>query len=229
MTAHPALVRRALLALLFLGLTAAFIGYFRVWLPGPAAGLQLIGIEMGEWIKFLGIGPRRDLFYLPPIAIGLVIALLASTWPNNRPHTWVARGVAVAVSLLSFPAIAAVRLEPSSEWLMRLAMIMLVGVTAVVGAFFSRRAAASPWPWLLISAVSLLGTVLPTVQYFTVRTVAEGIMRRSIGIGAGVWLSAGGLLVVAAVALLEFFRLRRTQQKRQSPERRLSSDEPIRL
>lgn len=209
MNAYSTTVRGAPLTLLFLGLTAAFIGYFRVWLPGPAAGLQIIGIEMGEWIKFLGVGSRRDLFYLPPIAVGLVIALMASTWPNDRPHTWVARGMAVAVSLLSFPAIAAIRLEPSSEWLMRLAMIVLVGIVAVVGAFFPRRAVASPWPWLFMSAVSLLGAVLPTVQYLAVRPVAEEIMRRSIGIGAGVWLSAGGLLIVAAVALIEFFRLRR--------------------
>lgn len=229
MTAHSVPVRAAPLTLLFLGLTAAFVGYFQAWLPGPAAGLQIIGIEMGEWIKFLGAGPRRDLFYLPPIAIGLVIALVASTWPNDRPHTWIARGLAVAVSLLSFPAIAAIQMEPSSEWLLRLAMIVLVGVTAVVGAFFSRRGGVSPWPWLFMAAVSLLGAVLPTFQYFAFRPVAEEIMRRSIGIGLGVWLSAGGLLVVAAVALMEFFRLRRRQQKRQSLERRLSSDEPVRL
>ena len=42
------------LGLLALGLTAIFIGYFLVWLPGPGAGLSLIGVEVGEWIKFLG-------------------------------------------------------------------------------------------------------------------------------------------------------------------------------
>ncbi len=79
----------------FLGLTAILVGYFLVWLPGPSAGLRLIGIELGEWIKFLGVGSRRDLFYLPPIVVGLVLGLVAATWPNDRPQTWLARALAV--------------------------------------------------------------------------------------------------------------------------------------
>ncbi len=222
-------VRGASLALLFLGLTAVFVGYFQVWLPGPAAGTQIIGIEMGEWIKFLGVGSRRNLFYLPPIVMGLVIALLGWGWPNHRPHTWAARGLAVAVALLSFPAVAAIQMEPPGEWALRLGLIALVAIVAVAGALFPRRAAVSPWPWLLIALVALLGVILPTLQYFAVRPVAEAIMRRSLGIGFGVWLNAAGSLLVAAVALFEFLKQRRRQQKRQSPERRLSSDETVRL
>ena len=211
MSDQPTTFRGMPRLLLFLGLTAAFVGYFRIWLPGPAAGLQIIGLEMGEWIKFLGVGPRRDLFYLPPIAMGLVIALLASTWPNDRPRTWVARGLAVAVAMLSFPAIAVIQLEPPSEWLLRLGLIALVAVVAVAGALFSRRAAALPWIWLPIAAVAVLGAMLPTLQYFAVRPVVEAIMRRPIGIGLGVWINSAGLLLVAAVALTEFFKLRRAQ------------------
>lgn len=211
MSDQPTTFRGMPRLLLFLGLTAALVGYFQIWLPGPAAGLQIIGIEMGEWIKFLGTGPRRDLFYLPPIAIGLVIALLASTWPNNRPRTWIARGLAVAVAMLSFPAIAVIQLEPSGEWLLRLSLIGLVAFVAGAGALFSRRAAVSPWLWLSIAVVATLGAVLPALQYFAVRPVVEEIMRRSIGIGLGVWINTVGLLLVAAVALAEFFNRRRTQ------------------
>lgn len=204
-------IHRRSLALLFMGLSAVFVGYFQVWLPGPAAGLQIIGLEMGEWIKFLGVGRGRDLFYLPPVAMGLVIALLASIWPNGRPHTWVARGIAVAVALLSFPAVASIQLEPSSEWLLRLALIGLVVVVAVLGALFNQRAAASPWIWLLIAAVALLGAALPTAEYFAVRPVVEEIMRRPIGTGLGVWLNAIGSLLVAAVALGTFLKARRLE------------------
>ena len=42
------------LNLLLLGFTAVFIGYLSVWLPGPAAGLSFLGVELGEWIKFMG-------------------------------------------------------------------------------------------------------------------------------------------------------------------------------
>lgn len=211
MSDQPTMFRGMPRLLLFLGLTTALVGYFRIWLPGPAAGLQIIGIEMGEWIKFLGVGPRRDLFYLPPIAMGLVIALLASSWSNDRPRTWVARGLAVAVAMLSFPAIAVIQLEPPGEWLLRLGLIALVAVVAVAGLVFSRRAAVSPWLWLSIAVVATLGAVLPALQYFAVRPVVEAIMRRPIGIGLGVWINTVGLLLVAAVALAESFNLRRRQ------------------
>ena len=58
--------------LLFLGLTAVLVGYFSIWLPGPGAGLQLMGLETAEWLKFMGMGTNRNWFYLPPITLGLV-------------------------------------------------------------------------------------------------------------------------------------------------------------
>lgn len=212
------------LNLLFLGLTAIFVGYFLVWLPGPATGLQLIGIEIGEWIKFLGVGRGRDLFYLPPIVLGLTLALLAATWPNERPQTWLARLIAVGLALLAFPAVAVIQLEPRGEWLPRLAMIAVVAVVAGIGALVARRNPRSLWPWLLIAIVALVGAILPTLQYVVVRPVVEEALRRSIGFGPGLWLNLVGSLIVAAVALAEFMALWR-QQKRQPPDRRLSSDE----
>lgn len=197
---------------LFLGLTASLIGYFMVWLPGPDAGLQLIGIEVGEWIKFLGVGRGRDWFYLPPIVIGLTIALMAATWPNQRPATWLARALAVAVALLAFPAVAAIQLEPPAEWLARLLGIGAVVVVAALGALVSARAPAARWPWLLIAIVALLGLALPTMQYLAVRPVAEAMMKRSLGVGPGVWLNGIGWLLVGAAALLEW-RARRAGGK----------------
>lgn len=195
--------------LLFLGLTGMFVGYFMVWLPGPSVGLQLIGVELGEWIKFLGVGASRDLFYLPPVALGLALGLLAATWPNDRPRTWLARGLAVAVSLLAFPAIAAIQSEPAGQWLARLLAIALVALVAGVGAIIARRSPASAWPWLLMTVVILLGVILPTWQFFSVRSVVETIMRRPVGIGAGVWMNAAGGLLAVAAAFSIFLATRR--------------------
>jgi hypothetical protein len=192
------------LNLLFLGLTAIFIGYFIVWLPGPAAGLQLIGIELGEWIKFLGVGARRVWFYWPPIVIGATLGLLAATWPNARWSSWLMRGLAVAVALLAFPAIATVQLEPRSEWLTRVLWIALVVFLAMAGAVFSSRGAAVRWPWLAIALIAVSGAVLPTVQYFAVRPVVEAVLVRPLGVGPGVWLNLAGSMVVAVVAILEW-------------------------
>lgn len=210
---------------LFLGLTAIFVGYFMVWLPGPSVGLQIIGMEVGEWIKFLGVGASRNLFYLPPIVLGLTLALLAATWSNSRPQTWLMRAVAIAVSLLSFPAIAAIQLEPPGEWLVRLLLIMLVALVAGIGSVVSPRSRFAPWPWLTMTIVLLLGVSLPTWEYFVVRVVFEEILRRPVGIGIGVWMNAVGGLLAALVAFLEFLHLQRI--KKQPSEGRLSVDHPV--
>ncbi|MBP6015940.1 MAG: hypothetical protein KA586_04410 [Candidatus Promineofilum sp.] len=192
------------LNLLFLGLTAIFVGYFVVWLPGPGAGLQLIGIEIGEWIKFLGVGAGRNWFYLPPIVIGTVVALLAAMWPNSRIQTWLARGLAIAAALLSFPAVAAIQLEPLSEWLARLLGIGWVIGIAGLGAIISRRSGDTRRLWMIVAIVALTGAFLPTIQYLAVRPLVEAALNRSLGIGAGVWLNAGGSVLVLVVALIEF-------------------------
>lgn len=200
------------LNLLFVGLTVILAGYLMVWLPGPSAGLQLIGIEVGEWIKFLGIGAGRNWFYLPPIVIGLTLALLAATWPNGRIQTWMARGLAIAAAMLAIPALAAIQLEPPSEWLARLLAIALVGVVAFAGAIPSQRWRDSDWIWLLVVAVALAGAIVPTVQYLIVRPAAEASLLRPVGVGVGVWLNAIGSLLVAAVALAEISRKRQTKK-----------------
>jgi hypothetical protein len=199
--------------LLALGLTAIFVGYFLVWLPGPGAGLSLIGVELGEWIKFLGVGPRRDWFYAPPIVLGLLLALWTATWPNRRARTWLARGLAVAVALPAFPAVAAITTEPRSEWLLRLALIGGVAVVAVLAALPARRGAAA-WVWAVMAVVAIAGAVGPTWQYLAVRPVVATALRQPVAIGAGVWLNALGCVLVAAVCLGQ---IRAGQNKNRQP------------
>ncbi|MFZ0547082.1 MAG: hypothetical protein WAM60_16675, partial [Candidatus Promineifilaceae bacterium] len=66
--------------LLWVGFTFILAGYLMVWLPQPVVGLSLLGVEMGEWVKFLpqiqaGLLPDRNLFYLPPILLGLMMVV----------------------------------------------------------------------------------------------------------------------------------------------------------
>lgn len=189
--------------LLSLGLTAVFVGYLAVWLPGPAAGLQFIGVEMGEWVKFLGVGQNRNFFYLPPITLGLMMVWLSAGWRNGRWQTWTMRGLAAAASLLAFPALEAIRDEATSEWLLRLQFIGLVMVMAlVVGAGGRHWRMSLAWlPWLLLALLGLTGALLPTWVYLSVRPIVSRAVGLPVGIGFGVWLNAGGHLLVAAVSL----------------------------
>jgi hypothetical protein len=182
--------------MLWAGLTAVLIGYLTVWLPGPAAGLRLIGLELGEWIKFLGVGQSRNYFYTPPILLGLIMVLITARWPGGRWQTWAFRGLAVMVSLLAFPAVAAITTEPRSEWLVRLVCISLVVAAVLLVGLVPGRG----WAWWGVLVLGVLGFVLPLWQYALVQPVVAGILQQPIGIGLGLWLNSGGFLVIALVA-----------------------------
>ena len=202
--------------LLFVGLTLALVGYLMIWLAGPSAGLQFIGVELGEWREFLGVGSGRNWCYLPPIGMGLVIALMTFGWSNRYPGTWIARGLAIAVAMLSFPAIASIQLEPASEWVGRVAAIGIVVVVAASIGVFTGRREASIWLWAVIAGVSLTGVIIPTAQFMAIRPIVEVALRQPVGIGSGVWLNAMGLLIIALVALATLAGT--TQTKRTAAE-----------
>jgi hypothetical protein len=189
---------------LLLGFTAVFIGYLTVWLPGPAAGLSFIGVEMGEWLKFFGVGAQRDIFYLPPVTLGLMLALWTMRWDNGRWQTWAMRGLAVAVSLLAFPAFADLTGGARHEYLLR---VQLIGLVVVVGGLSGvaarrRETAVMAWlPWLLLALVGLIGGVLPVWYYGEIRPYFSQVMGVSVGIGPGVWLNTLGHLLVTLIAL----------------------------
>lgn len=183
------------------GATAVFLAYFLIWLPGPGVALQLMGLELGEWIKFVGVGLARNYFYLPPITLGLILALWTALWAR-RWQTWAARGLAGGVSLLAFPAVEAILYEPRSEWLLRLLLIGLVGATAVAAHGLGR------WPrlvWGLIVLLALAGALLPTWQYLQIRPLVAYWLQKPVGIGPGVWLNGLAHLLLAVCAALYLF------------------------
>lgn len=183
-----------------------FAGYFAVWLPGPAAGLRLIGLEMGEWIKFLGVGRSRDLFYLPPVTLALILVLLTIAWPYGRPQGWGMRLLAVGVSLLSFPSLEAIRFEPPSEWSTRLLLIGIVLAAGVASGLLTwkrpDRFSALKVSWLAMALIGLIGVSLPTWIYIVVRPTVSQAFGLPLGFGLGIWLNGFGHLLVVFAAFV---------------------------
>jgi hypothetical protein len=191
---------------LLLGFTAVFVGYLTVWLPGPAAGLSLIGVEMGEWLKFFGVGARRDIFYLPPITLGLGLALWTMRWDNGRWQSWAMRGLAIAVSLLAFPALSDLTGGARQEYLLRVQLIGLVVVVAGLSGVGARWRETAVFdrllPWLLLLLVGLVGGVLPIWYYVgEIRPYISQIIGVPIGVGPGLWFNTLGHLLIALIAL----------------------------
>ena len=191
--------------LLLAGFTAVFIGYLTVWLPGPAAGLTLIGVEMGEWIKFMGMGPRRNWFYLPPITLGLMLVVWTVGWPNGRWQTWAIRAGAVAISLLSFPALEDLMGQVSHEYAPRVWAIGLVVVVAGMSGLIGRWVLAIRLKWVVIALLAVVGTILPFWAYWQARAAVSEVVGLPIGVGLGIWLNGLGYAAAILAALKRFF------------------------
>lgn len=173
-----------------------------VWLPGPSAGLQLLGFEMGEWSKFFGLGVKRNWFYLPPITLALGMLFFTVGWENGRFQTWLFRGVAVTVSLLAFPALEDLVGPTQSEYLSRVAGIGLVVVVAALlrQVDEQKRPSLKRLGWILMLLAGLVGLVLPTLIYLEVRPFVTDLLRLELGYGPGFWLNGVGHLAVALLA-----------------------------
>lgn len=211
-------------AVIKLGYTVILLGYLVAWLPNEAAGLSFLGLELGEWVKFLPqvrsgeVAADRNLFYLPPITLGLMLALWTMGWPNSRWQTWAMRGLAVLVAMLSFPAIEAVLEESPDQWLLRLVMILLVVTVALLMAFLPRRSRrqGQAIQWGIMLVLALVGLTLPTWAYLAVRPAVTQVLAQEVGVGSGVWLNAIGHILVAAVALMMLSERTTTLQSNQA-------------
>lgn len=173
-----------------------------VWLPGPSAGLQMLGFEMGEWTKFFGLGVKRNWFYLPPITLALSMLFFTLGWANGRFQTWIFRGVAIAVSLLAFPAFEDLTGPSQSEYLSRMAGIALVAVVAGLLMLLGNQ--KRPWlhraGWAVVTIAGLVGLIWPTLIYLEVRPFVSDLMRSEIGYGPGFWLNGLGHTAVVLLA-----------------------------
>ena len=191
--------------------TAILVAYFLVWLPQPAAGLTFIGLDLGEWVKFLPqvrageVVASRIFFYLPPISLSMMILAWTVTWSDGRWQSWVVRILAVAIAFLAFPSVEAIIDEPPSEWLLRLILVILVLIFASISPLLKRFSTnvLIRGSWLLILLLGLIGAILPTWAYFAVKGPASILLQTDIGLGPGVWLNAAGhLLLVGTAAYL---------------------------
>ena len=195
--------------LLKVGFTSILLGYLLVWLPQPVAGLSFIGLEMGEWVKFLPqvrsgeIVPGRNLFYLPPITLGLMLGLWTVGWPNKNWRTWGMRGLAILVALLAFPSIEAILDEGIDQWLLRFLLILLVVATALGVSLLESwpTSRAKTISWIIIIALGLAGAILPTWAFLAIRPAVIELVNSVVKIGPGVWLNLFGSMFVVGVAL----------------------------
>lgn len=191
--------------LLILGFTAVLVGYLSVWLVGPGVGLSFLGIELGEWLKFIGLGPRRDIFYLPPVTLGALLVLWTTTWPVSGWRSWAVRGIGLMVSLLAFPAIEDISGPVREQYVLRVFWILLVAALALLAGFWRHSRGRLRLSWLLMLILSALGLLLPLWLMGEIRPYLTDLVGWPFAVGMGLWLTGFGYALVILVSLWQLF------------------------
>ena len=187
-----------------IGVALALVGYWGPWVNHKTAALALSGLDMAEFVKFLP-GVRagaefmiRELFYLPPLAAALCLALIGSNrlwrYPLWARMTMVMTAIVLAIIVLPpYPFI--LQALDSDEF--RRQFLMAAGCLAVIGGtLLYRRLPRAVVAGLLI-VVSLAGAIPALWQFFYIRSALDGVYGQPIHIGWGLWLTVAGFLIVA--------------------------------
>ena len=176
-------------------------------MPHEAVGLSFIGLEMGEWTKFL---PKvqgdlypvdRTFFYIPPISLSLMLLAWTIGWSNGRWKTWITRGIAVFVSLLVFPSIESIQYESSDQWVPRLILVSIVVLAVPLVSLAAKLESryAMMLKWGAIALLGLVGAVIPLWTYMVIKPEIEAIFGSHLGVGPGLWLNTLAHLLLMGV------------------------------
>ena len=195
--------------LTLLALAALALAYWGRWISHPAAGLNILGVDLPEYVKFVpevrsgAIPVNRLVFFGPPIALSAGLILFAST------RARVALGLRILAAALSVP-VALSMLPPA--WTPGVLMTAEFRVQTLVIMLLTLAAFLTPlWKQIIPDGVRgglyiLLALLnLPALlAFYDLLPALEALYNKPLTPGAGVFfLSLGaGLLVAAGILMI---------------------------
>ncbi|MGA9351544.1 MAG: hypothetical protein WBW48_22420 [Anaerolineae bacterium] len=187
-----------------LGVILVLVGYWGPWVNHKTAALVLSGLDMAEFVKFLP-GVRagtefmiRELFYLPPLAAALCLALIGSNrlWRYPLCARTIMVIIAIVLALIVLPPYPFILQALSSDEFRR-QFLAGAGCLAIIAGFLLYRRLPRAIVASLLIVISLAGAVLPLWQFFSIRNALDQVYGQPVHTGWGLWLTVAGFLVVA--------------------------------
>jgi hypothetical protein len=200
--------------LLPVGWVVAAIGYFGPWIGHPTAALTLSGVDLGEFVKFLpdvldgSLQVMRQLFYLPPFAIVVSVALLIGLRQLGYP--WSLRVLALILAVLVSLQLLPPAWSPSGLMTPEFyPQTIALGVCWLLLAVFWFLGSLPAWLGGSLSAmISLTATVLPAWQFFAVKPSINRVYGTAPTVGWGLWVCMVGLVIMVAAGVMLVLRTR---------------------
>ncbi len=199
-----------------LGGLLTLLGYFGPWVNHRVAGLVIMGLDLGEYVKFLPevrsqqISLWREGFYLPLVVVSLTFSLYAFRAPlGNR---WLHRIFMVLVA-----SVAALNMLPpawtpakliTAEFRLQTVAILF----CLVAVAFSPFLALVPQRITMIIVIGLSGLAFwfPIVNFLRVLPAISTLYNHSLTPGWGLFVMAGGLLILAGGSVWSAYHPSRT-------------------
>lgn len=183
----------------------ALAGYFGPWVPHPAAGLVITGLDLAEYVKFLPevmagkVALLREAFYMPLMAGSLIASLLAGRHTLPRWLRGLLLPVAVALALAMLPPAWSPAVLRLPEFRLQTAAI-LACLAAVPLAVLSRYM-PDRLVWAFIGVLAVPAATWPVWNYLRVRPAIAAVYNAELGLGWGFWASLVSWLILALISL----------------------------
>lgn len=183
------------------------VGYFGPWVNHRVAGLVIMGLDLGEYVKFLPevrsgqITLWREGFYLPLVTVSVAFSL--SSFRKRFNYHWLTRSVFIAFAIM-----AALNLLPPAWTPERLVtpefrlQTMLMGICLGTVAFSPFLALLPAWTaTIIIIVLSVLALWVPLRGFLNVLPLISGLYNHSLQPGWGMFVMAFGLVVLAGASI----------------------------
>jgi hypothetical protein len=201
--------------LLPLGWLLAAAGYYGPWIAHATAALTLSGVDMAEFVKFLpavrdGTLPiARQLFYLPPVAVVVGVALLVTS--RRLAYPWLLRLLALALcvplSLQLLPPAWSPASLGTPEFRLQALALGLCWLLLAASWLLGRLPA---WlSGLFIAVLALAAGALSTWQLLLAKPYVDAVYGTAPALGWGFFLCLAGLAIMALVGGLLVLQSRR--------------------
>lgn len=188
-------------------LLLAFAGYVGAWVDHKVAGLVIIGLDLGEYVKFLTPVRRgevtiwREGFYLPLVAVSLGASLLA--FRVELRYTWPVRAFLLALAIVAALNLLPPAWTPARMMTDEFRQQMFALLVCLAAMAFSPLLALSPRKLtaVLIAALGIGAAIVAAHQFFAVLPAIEVLYNQPQPPGWGLILCVVSLFVLACGAV----------------------------
>lgn len=195
--------------LLALGLLLLAFGYWGAWLDHPVSALNILGIDLAEFVKFVPevqseqIALQREVFFNPLLTLAAGLILFAAIRGPNLPRwlRFLAAVLAIPAALAMLPPAWTPALLRTPEFRTQMLYILFLLIAVVLTPLLYRILPGKVHGLLLLALGILPFPAL--FAYLRLQPALETLYQKPVQPGIGLYLIGLGAILVGISGLVE--------------------------